>query len=377
MTFDPNDAALLSAISPVSVASYLTQMHWHDAGPWGAFGRRFVKTTENREHEVTVVTSDAIADFQEQMAELVTRVAAIEGKTIQRLLAELSVVPFDVVRVRAKRSDAFGSVLLSEGEELFESARDIVVSAAVHTATDRVDSNRRGPLPVVARDYLDKVRLGQTERGSFVLTILSPFTFNAGGSTPDMFAEPFGRRVVQQLGLALVGVEDALKTSVSAGVEAFRQAPGKGVGAKLVKALGQLAETGGGTEISVAWSPQRPRPERFVLNIQQSSAPMLHEAASLLMAESPPEPVIIDGPVVGVSEQNPSELSSEVRIYARVDGSPRVIKTSFTGFERQTIFEAFEAKKSMAISVTGELIRSGRPWTLINARDFRVIDVGE
>ena len=87
-------------------------------------------------------------------------------------------------------------------------------------------------MPDVAKDYVDHVRLGQTERGSFILTILSPHAYDPPEEHPSMFDAPFGRRVSERLGVALQAVDVAITASVSEGVKAFEQATAAGVSAK-------------------------------------------------------------------------------------------------------------------------------------------------
>ena len=77
----------------------------------------------------------------------------------------------DVIRVRAAGSDD-GSVMLNDGVDLIRGARDLLLSAACSLREPRpvyrAGANRE------AADLLKQVRLGQTDQGSFVVTLLSP-----------------------------------------------------------------------------------------------------------------------------------------------------------------------------------------------------------
>jgi hypothetical protein len=376
VTSEPTELSILNALSPHAVAGYLKARGWRDEAKWGAYGRLYVLEKYGVKHEIVLPTKSTIADFARRMDELVTELAAIEGESRGRILTDLSIAPYDVIRLKAKDADVFGSVSLSAGEELFDIGRSILSSAAAYAATRRPDPDPKGRPPDSARDYLQRVRLGQTEKGSFVMTMLSPFAFEPAGQTPDIFGEPFGRRVVQQLSDSLGAVETALVNAVSDGPRAFETSVGSGVSAKLCKALSQLADVGGGAEVSVAWSAQRPIERAVHLDVQKSAAPVLLEAASLLAAVSPPQPVSIQGTIVGVMERQ-ADLEGTVRILANVEGRLRPIQTQFRPVERETIFRAFQEKTAFVIAITGELIRSTKPWTLANPRDFTLIVVNE
>ena len=65
-----------------------------------------------------------------------------------------------------------GSVLLDEGVELVSQAREMLLAAACATTTPqpvyRAGANRK------AGEYMKRVRLGQTEHGSFAVTLMAP-----------------------------------------------------------------------------------------------------------------------------------------------------------------------------------------------------------
>ena len=78
----------------------------------------------------------------------------------------------DVLRVRAPEADDDGSFGIDRGVELVQHARDMLASAACAA----FDPRRAYHLKKVQRaeDYMRHVRLGQTEHGSFVVTLLAP-----------------------------------------------------------------------------------------------------------------------------------------------------------------------------------------------------------
>src|SRR5438034_1338067 len=82
---------------------------------------------------------------------------------------------------------------LEDGAQFFENAKDLILAAACAADTPRSYYPTRKPAK--AMEYLRKTRLGQTETGSFVLTILSrvPPSLSASNGVLFEIEEPFER----------------------------------------------------------------------------------------------------------------------------------------------------------------------------------------
>ena len=78
----------------------------------------------------------------------------------------------DVVRARSPHADDDGSIAVNDGVDLIAQARNMLAAAAC---------SARSPQPSyhiwkiqMVNEYMERVRLGQTETGSFVVTLLAP-----------------------------------------------------------------------------------------------------------------------------------------------------------------------------------------------------------
>jgi len=307
------------------------------------------------------------------MNELILKVSEIEGAHPERTLHAFAMSGYDVVRVKANGGDEFGSISLLAAEELFESGREMLASAASHEATERADRTRGGRLPEAAKDYVSKVRMGQTERGSFILTLLSPYSYMPPKEAPQLFREAFGRRVVERLETSLIAVETALQLSTALDVEIFEGMVEAGVSAKLCRALTKIVDASDGAEISVTWSVERPVARQSTFELPRHTSAILSEAASMLAERAPPELVSVRGTIVGVME-SASDLAGTVRIWAEIEGRGHPVQTHFDAFERSKIFKAFQEKRLFLIAVDGELDRTTRPWTLRQPRNLDLVE---
>jgi len=113
------------------------------------------------------------------------------------VLFDLTLTPFDVIRVRSRDADDYGSVRLLKAFSYMR--RPAICWWRLHarlrlTVLARPGKGRR---PESINEYLQRVRLGQTEKSSFSLTVLSPYAFEATSQTQVSFfaKDAFGRRV--------------------------------------------------------------------------------------------------------------------------------------------------------------------------------------
>jgi hypothetical protein len=156
------------------------------------------------------------------MSLFVADLAESENRSTHDIIADLTLAPYDVIRFRASEADDIGSLLLSAGVELHEQARAVVAAAANAGAAPTPRAFWQGRPYEKVGSYLNAVRLGQSQRGSFVLSLLSPWDFDpSSGPQASLLEEvPFERQVTRLLSRALVATRRALTEAVSADIRA-------------------------------------------------------------------------------------------------------------------------------------------------------------
>jgi len=124
----------------------------------------------------------------------------VERRPEPEILQDLMTTSSDLIRVRAPSREAeSGSLPLEQAVAFVERARNLVLAAACAAITKRAYFATRKPTK--ATEYLSKVRMGQTERASYVLTILSPVAPGVGPQgalSGDLNpSEPYERQVTR------------------------------------------------------------------------------------------------------------------------------------------------------------------------------------
>src|ERR1700733_2744846 len=171
--------------------------------------------------------------------DVIQALAVAERRPLFEVLNELSGPPSDVLRLRVSAADAtLGNLPLDEGLQLLRGGRDMLLSAACSTIRPQAfhpEMSLKQP-----NEFIKNCRLGQTERGSFVATIITPVPPSLRQETLTGFdevediEEPFARRVTTRLMGSLEIVDDAVRTArldpILGGIE-------NGVSANLCEAM--------------------------------------------------------------------------------------------------------------------------------------------
>ena len=211
------------------------------------------------EEDVLVPLRRDAADFALRVSEVLGTLERLEQRSQEEIFSDIFSTSADLVRIRSLTSEAAdGTVPLEVAVGLVEHAQELLTAAACAAVEPRPYWARRKPQQAV--DFMNQVRMGQTERGSSVITILSPVP---PVLRTDMPAEssPFERRVTQTLTRAIHSALHAAKEAAESGdLEPFRRAVPDGVSANLCDALTGLGHISPsrGFEVSVSWSRSRP-----------------------------------------------------------------------------------------------------------------------
>jgi hypothetical protein len=384
VTASMNGHHALQALKPLEVASYLRVQGWRQEADLNGKGSLWLLGPGNGQDEadVTLPLRRDLGDFELRMSEVVRTLGRIECRPEAEIVQDLLTTSSDLIRVRAPSRDAeSGSLPLEQAVAFVERSRDLVLAAACAAIDKRASYPTRKPTQ--ATDYLSRVRMGQTERGSYVLTILSPVApvlvsqpeLPLGNGMPD----PFERQVTRTLVDGLVALERAARqAAASGGMDAFRQAVQLGVSANLCDAVAGLAAVSPleGLEVRVAWSRARPRsgaaPTRVFLG--SDTIPLIQEAARLFRDTESVEDVEIEGFVTRLARR-PDQGSGEITLEGLVEGALRRVSVELSEAVYSLAMQAHQSRQR--VSCSGDLVKERGGFRLENPRHFRLLDADD
>ena len=367
----PKDSLGLSSVPLRSLYAYLASHGWQKIEPYGESG--FVFGLENEDLEI-LVPSVALSDYQRRIEEILETLSEVEERDSHAIFQDVSLSEYDLIRVRLPEPVPSGSVPVTAGVSLFQESHNLLLAAAC--SVSRPQRSYRAGRNREASDYMDTVRFGQTEIGSFIASLLSPVPPNLVGQadlSTGLPNEPFARRVTRKLVSGLRAAKDAVALSDYGGnISAFEQNVSKGVSANLCDAIANLLdfENRQSIDVSVSWSLVREPPEgRAQIVFDRSDIPVLKEASRILKDRQERPNERLDG-YVHTLVRGQTQHSGRVILKAVVDGVMSSVRVDFAPSDYIRIAEAHGQRK--VVSLEGDLRRDGQRWVLDNPRDLEV-----
>jgi hypothetical protein len=373
MKVEIRDAHALGAVRPVDLLAYLRFTGWtqQDARP----GRVSVWTRPG-DLEVVVPLAKEFGDFSARIADAVQTLALVEDRSQSEILLDLMMSSSDIIRASLKHADAAsGTVPLEDGVALVERARDLVLAAASAAVEPKATFGPKRPGK--ATDFVRKLRLGQTEWGSYVVTIVSRVgpEFHEAQTGP-LVGEPFERYALETLARALESTRAAAeRASINNQFESFRGGVKEGISANLCEAIVGMA---GGPESSRAlafdfsWSRNRKTVPAVPSEVKftSESLPVIAEAARVFREMAPVEDFRLFGTVVKLERE--SGPFGTVTVLAIVEDAPRKVRVELDERGYHKAIEAHDRKRPFAC--VGTLTKDGRALVLASPTQVTVVD---
>ncbi|MGL4960613.1 MAG: hypothetical protein ACRC67_05230 [Inquilinus sp.] len=373
------DTATLRALKPLEMATYLRAKGWRQEADLAGKGSLWlVQAADGTEFDVTLPARRELGDYALRMAELLQVLAGAEGRSQLEILRDVQTTSADLIRVRAPSRDAEGGTLpFDQAVTFVERSRDMMLAAACAAIDKRAVYAKRKAQQ--AMDYLGHVRMGQTERGSYVLTILSPVTPELRPAQESLLpvesVDPYERKVTRTLMEALHALDEAARdAAVQGNMTPFQAAVTRGVSANLCDAVVGLSAVspGEGLDIQVAWSRTRPiegaTPARVLLD--SDCIPLIEEASRQFRDTAPIDDVEIVG-FVKTLDRGPTATEGDISIIGPVDGQIRRVSVRLGPDQYSEASRAHDDRRT--VRCTGELIKEGRGYRLLNPRHFEVL----
>ena len=164
------DKEALTAVTPEALSAYAQAEGWIKTEPYGDYSDVYTKAGGP---EIILPRTQRIGDYANVMSHLIeifARNAEVDELSLYR---DLVTADRDVIRVKADVG-ANSDVAVNVGVDLMVGARDMLLAAACSLWDLRPVYRPGDEEYKEASRYMDRIRLGQTEQGSFIITLLTP-----------------------------------------------------------------------------------------------------------------------------------------------------------------------------------------------------------
>ena len=376
------DKKALLAVSPAALSAYARTAGWTKVDTYGKHSDVFMGEGLP---EIILPRTAHLADYARVVSMVIEIFAKVADVDELALYRDLAMADRDAIRVRAVDGDDSGSVAVSDGIDLLSGAHDMILAAAC---------SLQGPQPLYraganreARAYLNRVRLGQTEQGSFAITLLSPvippptqrplfptLELEYGDDSTlelEYGDDPIERQVTRRLADALAATREATEKMVVGDAGAFSKAVASGVSANLCEALVKLIEPFSVLDVSLVWARTHPMSTaRNVVRFASHDAPILREAARSFRDREPRPDIRLFG-VVQRLRRDAMDTEGTIALRASINGQNQAVVAVLKQSDYERAIQAHETKSPLVME--GDLERTGQRWRLLNPRIADVI----
>lgn len=354
-----SDKKALQAVSPAQIMAYLRSRGAEktDEVP----GKATIWSYGGEELLVPLATR--FADYAARMADMLSLLEKVEDRSQLQIMNDLRNSGFDVIRVRNISEDTRqGSLNFMRSVEFVAQTRDLVLAAACSAATHKISYPGRKPQD--AERFMESVRFGQTEQGSFVLQLLAPVApeLHIQGTLVELPEDvPYEKTVIPTLQSGLESLNAAAQlASNDSRLEHFQQAAARGLTTNLCDAVTGLYESlkPQYIEIGITYSANR-RQRRSLARISVDAGyiPLIKEASSTIKAIESETEQYVRGIVVELASNDPDE-AGKIKIRDVTTPRPRLLTVELAGEDYRKAILAHKSRQLVELS--GTIVRSGR-----------------
>jgi hypothetical protein len=373
----------LAALRAEDVQLYLASRGWERDDASSTAQGNLYRYPGIQDAEALLPGRRDLADYVERMADIVQMLAAVEQRSAWQVLADVSSPPADVLRLQVSAPDTtLGTLPLTEGIRLIEGGRAMLLAAACSAHQPQAYYPRQAYKESI--EFLETCQLGQTERGSFIATIMAPIPpqierqalmFSDDQSQVAIETEPFSRKATLRLMLALNHISGSIHTgsydSILSGVD-------RGISANLCEAIASMKPSGdqANLQIRMSWSRNRPKVPVSIIptvSFSQTAFSIIQEAGRKLREEPSVKRTRIEGVVVSLKAESTLFDSFEGTVTLRTNVSGAPVRVQVVLNRNDYVLACDAHRDGKPVAVTGLLQRETKLYRLLEPQEFQVL----
>ena len=161
-------------LNPLAVSKYLDEMGWTQF----PYKREDIKIyqfeKDNILEQITVHLEKSLRDYKKAMYNVVEKIATVEEKSVEQVMLYLLNPNTDILKIRLDKVGVeAGSIMFDDAIQLYDNAKKLLAA----TALDIINPKKihYGRIDESVQKFLNQCRFGQTEIGSYVVSIVCPF----------------------------------------------------------------------------------------------------------------------------------------------------------------------------------------------------------
>lgn len=355
-------------ITAESLSRYARALGYFYREGWGKYLDRYSKKRSGAEYDLLIPNTSEISDYERRVYALIVDISEYEGKSQPEILREIANSEYQIVRIVANEGSHENTLSFDSAIDLLTNGMVLIDASATVAINGPTVGKIRGRRPDVVRKYLDQVRVGQTEVGSFVVNLLMPTMISSDElGLPESEAAGMGASVAERFRNALE-IASRIGRSETRISEEF--ALERGLTANFSNGLINMIHAA--DNISVGVGPhitKSGRRKSYVREFKKESVEGLKELSQKLSPIQKSLGLKILGTITNITE-NPNKASGHFVIEASGDFAGRSVRVPFTRNERNTVFQGLHDKAEFQVQILGDLVDKSGHLKMENVKEI-------
>lgn len=174
VTYSVNFMDLSEKISPLAFAKYLKDMGWELFQNRKKYIKIFQYEKNDDFFQVIIPMEKRLNDYKEAMYRAVVTVAEAENKPVEQVMLCLLNPNADILKISLEKRDMEAeNIFFDDAIQIYESTKRLLAATALDILHPR--RYHQGKMDDRVLKFLSSCRLGQTEIGSCVVSVVCPF----------------------------------------------------------------------------------------------------------------------------------------------------------------------------------------------------------
>ena len=336
-----------------------------------------LKNDPGEEFEILIPSTKTLKDYDLRIKEALETIAVSEKRSVKEVFKNIISFNSDILRIHFEGLETKdGKIPMENGVHLFEQTEKLLLSAACSAVSKKAIFASRKPNK--ALDYIKKVKFGQTEDGSYIVTVYSPIPSpNQTVITKDA-DKFFERKVLKTLAIAMETIDEtSLEVLERGNFESFKKLESKGVSANLCEAITAMRSNDNTAKIdfNISWSSNFEEPSNIKSTFEfgPNNIPILEIVAKHLRETNPIDDFELEGHIIELKRPELEDGPGTAVIKSHTeDFEGKNIHLELNAEDYRTAIEAH--KKYRIIKCVGRLEKTGRFWWLNDYHNFTAVE---
>ena len=174
MIYSVDFLELTEQINPLAFVKYLKDTGWNSFQIMRKNIRVFQKEMGGSFHQITLPMDKQLSDYKEAMYRAVKTVSEVECRSFEQIMLYLLNPNTDILKIRLdKKQIETGSITFDDAIRMYENTKKLLAATALDILHPK--KYHQGRIDDTVLNFLSNCRFGQTEIGSYVISVVCPF----------------------------------------------------------------------------------------------------------------------------------------------------------------------------------------------------------